>query len=337
MSSPAFAPGSVSPAFAPGSVSLGLHTVEAGTATGLASALVEQAIAAEAASFAGVTLSEHHGAFPGYMGQPLLAANWILSSTERIWAGPAPYLLGLRNPALVAEELAWTAARFPGRVAAAFAPGYARSDFELLDADFDDRLERFVPALGVLLGRLGDPDEGDPAVAAWARRPGQILIAGNSRPGVRRAAAAGCGLLLPGGNARDRYRELIGAYRDAGGPGPVVKIRQIWMGDPPPGALAARDAVYRNAATAQMQQARGFAEPFLHGSEEHILEALCRDAEEFGLDAMNIRFHLAGISHDQVLGQIARFGATVLPELRFPQPTPQATREALSAGEASQS
>ena len=271
------------------------------------------------------------------MGQPLLAATWILASTARIWAGPAPYLLGLRNPGVVAEELAWTAARFPGRVGAAFAPGYARADFDLLGTDFEDRLERFVPALDVLLGRLGDPDDVDSAVSAWAREPGQILIAGNSRPGVRRAAVAGCGLLLPGGNDRSRYRELIGVYRDAGGPGPVVKIRQIWMGEPPPGALAARDAVYRNAATAQMRQAEGFAEPFLHGSDEHILEQLSRDAEDFGLDAMNIRFHLAGISHDQVLGQIARFGATVLPELSFPQSSPQATTEARSAGEASQS
>jgi hypothetical protein len=61
------------------------------------------------------------------MGPPLLATAWGLSSTEQVWAGPSPCLLALRNPALVAEELAWTAARFPGRVGAALAPGYAQT------------------------------------------------------------------------------------------------------------------------------------------------------------------------------------------------------------------
>lgn len=306
--------------FAPGSVSLGLHTIEPRDARGQAQAIVEQAQAAEAAGFAGVTLSEHHGSFPGYMGQPLLAANWILAETKSIWAGPAPYLLGLRNPALVAEELAWTAARFPGRVGAAFASGYARSDFDLLGASFDDRGARFGPDLGALLARLADVRDGDPAIEAWAADPAPILTAANSRPGVRAAAEMGTGLLLPGGNAPERYRELIGRYRDRGGPGPIVKIRQIWMGTPPPGALEARDAVYKSAATSAMKQSRGFAEPFLHGSDEHVLEQLAADAEAFGIDAMNIRFHLAGIPHEAVLEQIERFGAAVLPRLGLPLP-----------------
>ena len=306
--------------FAAGSVSLGLHTIEPRDARGQAQAIVEQAQAAETAAFAGVTLSEHHGSFPGYMGQPLLAANWILSATRSIWAGPAPYLLGLRNPALVAEELAWTAARFPGRVGAAFASGYARSDFELLGASFDDRGARFGPGLRALLARLADTRDGDLAVEAWAADPAPILTAANSRPGVRTAAQIGTGLLLPGGNARERYRELIGHYRDRGGPGPIVKIRQIWMGAPPPGALEARDAVYQSAATSTMRQSQGFAEPFLHGSDEHVLEQLAADAESFGLDAMNIRFHLAGIPNEAVLEQIERFGTTVLPRLGLPVP-----------------
>ena len=327
--------------FAPGSVSLGLHPIEGRDGPGQAGALVEQAVAAEAAGFDGVTLSEHHGRFPGYMGQPLLATTWCLAETERIWAGPAPYLLGLRNPILVAEELAWTAARFPGRVGAAFAPGYARADFELLGIDFEQRTARFVKALDTLLDTLrGARGPSDPAIEAWAADPGPILTAGNSRPGVRRAAAGGTGLLLPGGNARERYDELIGIYRDtcpSAPPGPVVKIRQIWMGSPPEGALEARDAVYRQAATAQMRQAAGFAEPFLYGSDEHVLEELARDAEEFGLDAMNIRFHLADVAHEAVLEQIARFGEAVLPRLAFPTAGIQPARPARSAGEASQS
>ena len=309
--------------FAAGSVSLGLHAIEPRNGPGQAQAIVEQALAAEQAGFAGVTLSEHHGAFPGYMGQPLLAANWILAATDSVWAGPAPYLLSLRNPMLVAEELAWTAARFPGRVAAALAPGYAKADYDLLDLDFEDRAQRFEHALCTVLQTLSAGAvgvEADPAVTAWRARPGVLLTAGNSRPGVRRAARSGTGLLLPGGGMRERYRELVGCYRDSGGVGPVVKIRQIWMGTPPPGSLEARDAVYKQAASKDMRQAQGFAEPFLHGDDGQVLAELSRDIDEFGLDAINIRFHLAGVTHEQVLEQIACFGARILPRLRVSQP-----------------
>ena len=42
---------------------------------------------------------------------------------------------------------------------------------------------------------------------------------------------------------------------------------------------------------------------------------------QFGLDAINIRFHLAGIAHEAVLEQIERFGAGVLPRLGLPVAT----------------
>jgi alkanesulfonate monooxygenase SsuD/methylene tetrahydromethanopterin reductase-like flavin-dependent oxidoreductase (luciferase family) len=306
-------------AFASGSVSFGLHAIEGLGGAAQARVLVDQAIAAEAAGFDGVTMSEHHGDFPGYLGQPLLVATWILGATRRLWAGPSPYLLNLRNPALVAEELAWSHAAFPGRFAAAIAPGYAQADYDLLGvgAAFDDRADRFAAALRELLDTLAGSqgDEADAAVAAWATDPGTLLMAANSTAGARRAARHGLGVLLPGGNIHERYRAHIDGYREAGGPGPIVKIRQIWMGDPPAGALEARDAVYKAAASKDMRQANGFAEPFLSGSDETILEGLMRDAEVLGIDAINLRFHLAGMTHENVLDQLARFGAGVLPRL----------------------
>jgi alkanesulfonate monooxygenase SsuD/methylene tetrahydromethanopterin reductase-like flavin-dependent oxidoreductase (luciferase family) len=255
------------------------------------------------------------------MGQPLLACTWILAATQRLWAGPAPYLLNLRNPVLVAEELAWTHARFPGRVAAALAPGYAQSDFDLVGVTTDDRADRFTAALRRLLAVLAGEDEaaaGDAAIAHWIADPAPILRAANTKAGVRRAAEDGLGVLFPGGEARERMRAMIDAYHEAGGSGPVVKIRQIWMGTPPPGALERRDAVYRAAAAKGSRQATGFAEPFLHGDDDHVAEELCTDIAELGLSGMNLRFHLDGIDHATVLDQLARFGDAVLPRLDFP-------------------
>jgi alkanesulfonate monooxygenase SsuD/methylene tetrahydromethanopterin reductase-like flavin-dependent oxidoreductase (luciferase family) len=304
--------------FAPGSISCGLHPVGGVAADDQARMLVEQARAAQRAGFAGVTLSEHHGGFPGYMGQPLLASSWILGATERIWSGPAPYLIAVRNPLLVAEELAWMAARFPGRFAAALAPGYARSDYELLGASFADRARRFADGLAAIAETLGGRTEarGDPAIAHWATRPAPLLSAANSTAAVERAATLGLGVLFPGGEPRDRLARLIERYREAGGLGPVVKIRTLWMGSPPPGALEERDRIYRAAAVAAgIRQTNGFAEPFVYGPDERIFDEVAADFEGLDIDGVNVRFYLPGVGHEIVVEQLERFGATVLPKL----------------------
>jgi alkanesulfonate monooxygenase SsuD/methylene tetrahydromethanopterin reductase-like flavin-dependent oxidoreductase (luciferase family) len=302
-----------------GSISLGLHTLDGVDGADIAGTLVDQARCAEAVGFDGVTISEHHGTFPGYMGQPLLAATWILGATQRIWAGPSPYLLNLRNPLLAAEELAWSAARFGGRFAAAVAPGYAETDYDLLDVPFrDDRTARFEAGLHALTARLSGADGAsvDAAIAQWRAAPAPLLCAANSRPGARRAGRLGLGVLFPSGSAHDRMRELIGSYRDAGGTGPVVKIRQLWLGTPPPESLQRREAVYRGAAAKGMRQAEGFREPFLHGDDTHVAEQLVTDVQALGLTGLNVRLHLAGADRSAIAAQIERFGTTVLPALR---------------------
>lgn len=304
--------------FQAGSVSVGLHLLADGDAATHAARIVEQAQTAEAAGFSGVTFAEHHGGFPGYMGLPGLAANWVLGATQRIWAAPAPYLLNFRNPILAAEELAWTNARFPGRFAAALAPGYARSDFELLGIEFEDKAKRFEELLGTLFETIEARGSGadDSCFRYWAEHPAPIVAAANTKPGVRRAARFGMSLYFPGGETRERVREMIAAYREAGGTGTVTKVRPMWLGDPPPGAVEKREAMYQAAAVKGSRQAAGFAEKFLFGDADFVAEELARDIEEIGLDALNLRFHLdEGGDHRWVCDQIAEFGAEVMPGL----------------------
>src|SRR5439155_1012099 len=70
-----------------------------------------QAALADEHGFDGVMTSEHHGGFHGYLPNPLQVAGWCLEVMARGWAAPAPLLLPLRPPALVAEEIAWLAGR----------------------------------------------------------------------------------------------------------------------------------------------------------------------------------------------------------------------------------
>ena len=46
--------------------------------------------AAAQAGFDGVTISEHHAGFAGYIPQPLLVVVQILERLPGLWAGPAP-------------------------------------------------------------------------------------------------------------------------------------------------------------------------------------------------------------------------------------------------------
>src|SRR5215211_7024885 len=117
--------------FAPGSVSLRLYPHNDLGAVGIVDELRAQAALADERGFDGVMTSEHHGGFHGYLPNPLQVAGWCLEVMKHGWAAPAPLLLPLRPPALVAEEIAWLAARFPGRVglgvASARSPPTSRS------------------------------------------------------------------------------------------------------------------------------------------------------------------------------------------------------------------
>ena len=96
-----------------------------------------QAALAADAGFDGVMTSEHHGGFPGYLPNPLLAAGWCLEAMPRGWAAPCPLLLPLRATTHVAEDVAWLAARFPGRVGVGVAAGALEADFTLAGQSMD--------------------------------------------------------------------------------------------------------------------------------------------------------------------------------------------------------
>jgi alkanesulfonate monooxygenase SsuD/methylene tetrahydromethanopterin reductase-like flavin-dependent oxidoreductase (luciferase family) len=305
--------------FGPGSISLGLHPPSSAPAAEQVATLLDWARTAEAAGFDGVTLSEHHAGFPGYMPAPLLGAGWVLENTTRLWAGPAAMVLGLRQPVLVAEELAWLAARYPGRVGAAFVPGYVAADFEALGLPHDDR-NRFPEKLASLVGALdpAGPLGADAAVAAWAERPGPILSGGNSRRAAERAARhPGMGMLFPGAVDPDHLGRLARIYRDAGGRGNLVGIRSMWVGTPPdtPEARAAK-AHYERSAAAGMRQAAGFEDWMLSGPPEQVIEGTARWARRCGVRAVNIRLAVAGTTRAQIAEQIAAVGEQVLPSLR---------------------
>ena len=189
--------------------------------------------------FDGVMTSEHHGGFHGYLPNPLQVAGCCLEAMADGWAAPCPLLLPLRPPALVAEEIAWLAARFPGRVGLGVAVG--RAARRLRDhARADGRPHRRVsptgsrswPGCSTAPTRGSSPTIRRSRACRRAADPGAERGDGLHRGAPRRAPRRGHPLRLarrrPSGAASSSTRTARRAAR-----GPCVLIRRAWVGEPP--------------------------------------------------------------------------------------------------------
>ena len=304
---------------AAGSVSLRLYPHLDRAATAVVDELLEQGRLAAAHGFDGVMTSEHHGGFAGYIPNPLQAAGWLLDVMPTGWAAPCPLLLPIRPAPLVAEEVAWLAARFPGRVGLGVAAGALADDFEIMGTSMDDLTARFAAGLetvaSLLRGEALGPLVADPAVAACAEHPVPVVSAASSATAVRRSARLGVGILLDSLTTVERCRRLTDAYREAGGTGPCVLIRRAWVGEPFRAEGAAQVEVYRSYAPSGATSHWGEQEQVAAGAAE-VAERLDEARRSAGCDCLNLRVHVPGVPAEAVREQIAVIGDDVLPRLR---------------------
>lgn len=298
------------------SVSLRLYPHLDLGATAVVEELRAQAALAAATGFDGVMTSEHHGGFAGYLPNPLQAAGWCLEAMPSGWAAACPLLLPLRPAALVAEEVAWLAARFPGRVGVGVAAGALPADFEIMGTNLDHLTARFTHGLVEVarLLRSGDPDgplAGDPAIAACADRPVPMVSAASSETAARRAAHVGVGLLFDSLSTPERCRTLTDAYRAEGGTGSCILIRRAWVGEPWQAAVDAQVDVYRGYAPGGAQQHWGGDEQ-ISGTPAEVAAGLVAVLGRAGADALNVRVHFPGVPPDVIREQIERLGRDVV-------------------------
>jgi alkanesulfonate monooxygenase SsuD/methylene tetrahydromethanopterin reductase-like flavin-dependent oxidoreductase (luciferase family) len=307
---------SVPAPFAAGSICYKPYVCD-GTARDRIVDLLAQATTAEAAGFDGVTLSEHHLGFPGYLPNPLQAVAWVLERTERVWAAPAPLLALLRPVNLVVEEIAWLAAHHPGRVGLGLAAGAIRADFDFADASQDDLAARFERALvaitSTLAGAVAEEHRKDPALTELERAPVPVISAASSFTACRRAARAGCGMLLESAVAPDEITRMVDVYREAGGTGPVVLVRRAWIGRSPPVELErARDQLVRSTVPVYKRDAWMTPEDMiLFGDNDAVAEKLVAVLDATGADALNLRVHVPGLDPAAVRDQIEALGPTL--------------------------
>jgi alkanesulfonate monooxygenase SsuD/methylene tetrahydromethanopterin reductase-like flavin-dependent oxidoreductase (luciferase family) len=303
--------------FARGSVSFRSYRHDALDAVEALEELRTQAALAVTHGFDGVMTSEHHGGFVGYLPNPLQLAGFLLDAMPSGWAAPCPLLLPLRPTALVIEETAWLAARFPGRVGLGVAAGALPVDFEVMDLSMDDLTMRFADALHrlarALRGSDGSALDSDLAIARCADHPVPVLSAAASATAARRAARVGVGLLFDSLVTPTRAGELVAVYRAAGGTAPCVLIRRAWIGDPPREAIDRQVDVYRSYAPTNAPTHWGANEMAVGATGEDVAKQLVDAAHTAGVDALNLRVHVPGVTVADARAQISRLGDDVVP------------------------
>jgi alkanesulfonate monooxygenase SsuD/methylene tetrahydromethanopterin reductase-like flavin-dependent oxidoreductase (luciferase family) len=303
------------PPVSPRSISLRIYPHDGLEAETVVDEMCGQARLASEAGFDGVMTSEHHGGFAGYIPNPLQAAGWLLDAMPAGWSAPCPLLLPLRPPALVAEEVAWLAARYPDRVGVGLAAGSLVDDFEIMGLTKENLTQRFADGLahvsGVLGGHRPGRLAGDPAVARCGAHPVPVVSAAMSMAAVRRAARLGVGLVFDSLSTPERVRTLVDGYRGAGGDGACVLIRRVWLGPPPRAEMAKQVDVYRGYAGTSAQ-AHWTADELVTGDDPAAVAGdLAGTMTRAGADACNLRVHAPGISPRQVRSQIVALAGVV--------------------------
>ena len=233
--------------------------------------LLAAVIAAERAGFAAAMCSDHFSPWSARQGQSAFAWSWLGAALQ---ATSLPFGVvnapGQRyHPAIIAQAIGTLGAMFPGRFWAALGTGEYSNEHITGDAwprkeVRNARLRECVDVIRALLAgeevshdglvtvdraRLWTRPETPPAAD---RRGGQR----RHRPLVRRVGRR------PGHGERPAWRtcgEMIAAYRDAGGRGPVcLQVHLSWA---PRGARPSGSPTTSGAATSSRRRSAGTWRP----------------------------------------------------------------------------
>jgi alkanesulfonate monooxygenase SsuD/methylene tetrahydromethanopterin reductase-like flavin-dependent oxidoreductase (luciferase family) len=308
--------------FAKNGVSLRLYPHNELDAAGVIDEICAQAKLGLDHGFDGIMTSEHHGGFGGYFGNPLQLTTFFLEENPNGWAAPCPLLLPLRPTVSVAEDVAWLAARHPGRVGLGVGSGAAKLDFDSMGVPLEESVPRFKTELPRIIDMLQGKDlrglEADRAFQRCAEHPVPVLSTSASPAASRRAAACGAGILMEGMSPVERLAKFCAAYDEAGGTGCKMLIRRVWLGEPNAELIEKQRDVYRSISSSGGNPPRAFGDDQTVSSEDadELAQRLHDIVRAAGGDAINLRLHLPHIPAGAIREQIVRVGDEVVPKLR---------------------
>ena len=311
---------------------------EASAEEGLA-AVTEQALLAEELGFDSVFLGHHYLARSAFL-QPLTLAGYLARATSRIRIGFGILLAPLFNPLALAEEIATLDVLSGGRVVCGLGAGYRRVECEAFGVDWDDRTRRLREYVGIL--RALWRGEAVTAEGTWGRLEAARLMLRTPTPGgppiwigafapaaIKRAARLDANWLIAPDGGDDELAERLALYReelrqnDFSLERDYPLSREAYVAPTDEEAVAgirphleAQYAGYRSWDAAQQLDIDAFIRSrCLVGSPESVIERARSLAARFGITHVMLRMQFMGMSHDEALAGIRRFGEDVLPAL----------------------
>lgn len=211
-------------------------------------ALVQIAQAAEALGYSTAWLPDHllppedYGATFGGALEPLVTLGHLTAVTERVRLGTSVLIAPLRDPFLLAKQVATLDRLSDGRVTLGVGVGWSIEEFEALDVDFSARGAITDDVLALLRHLLGGGTAPYSArrfsyergvFAPVPKRPIPVMVGGGSDAALRRAARyADSWQGLPSGP--ETFAAQARRVRDLAGPRHVgVTVRIQWDGTTP--------------------------------------------------------------------------------------------------------
>lgn len=296
-------------------------------------AMVEQAVVAEEAGFAGVAIGEHH--FTRYIvSAPELLLAGVAARTSRLKLSTGVTLLAHRDPVLVAESLATLDVLSDGRAELIVARGVDQQTDAAFGVQPGQLRERFEEHLRLLIKLLEEPEvswdgrfRGPLSHVTTTPRPVQtprptVWIGSGSAVSADLGAELQMPLMLPS-TLRDPsiYREVVRRYRERFPGGRVGVPSHVFV--------AHEDA--RERWRPHLAEYARFADPWrgdgdidvdaimdgaaVCGTPGEVAQRLNALAELLSIDTHLVMVDIGGMPHESVVDTIRLFGAEVLPKL----------------------
>ncbi|WP_440065481.1 TIGR03885 family FMN-dependent LLM class oxidoreductase [Streptosporangium sp. OZ121] len=301
--------------------------------------LLKAVTRAEQAGFGAAMSSDHFSPWSRRQGQSGFAWSWLGAALQ---ATNLPFGVvnapGQRyHPAIIAQAIGTLGAMYPGRFWAALGTGEASNEHITGDRwpRKELRKQRLRECVDVIRAMLaGEEVSHDGLVTVdrarlWTRPevPPKLVGAAVSAETARWCAEWADGLITVGGPV-DRLREVIGAYRDAGGKGKVaLQVHLSWAESDDEAMAIAHDQwrsnVFSPPVSWDLETAELFDVVSADVSPEKVAEAV-NVSSDLGWHAARINEY-ADLGFEEIylhhVGQeqaayIDAFGAKVLPQLR---------------------
>ncbi|SEH02165.1 Flavin-dependent oxidoreductase, luciferase family (includes alkanesulfonate monooxygenase SsuD and methylene tetrahydromethanopterin reductase) [Nonomuraea solani] len=296
-------------------------------------AMVDQAVVAEEAGFAGVAIGEHH--FTRYIvSAPALLLAAIAARTTTLRLSTGVTLLAHHDPVRVAEELATLDVLSHGRAELIVARGTSRETdvaFGIAPSDLRPRFHEYLRLLLKLLqeenvtwrGTFRSPLANVTTTPRPIQYPHPTLWVGSgSAASAGFAAELGMPLMLPSTLRDPRiYVDVVAGYR-RDHPGRVALPCHVYVAEhdarerwrPHLEAYAAFASPWRGDGDA-IDVDRLMEGAAICGEPSEVADRLNAQQKLLGLDAHLVLIDIGGLALDEVLAAIRLFGEKVIPQL----------------------